>query len=105
MRDPSVATGFALSAAIIVVVGGVVVVALLLVMIHTNTGFARFDQSAGRCGAHHASSLPSRVLKDLSLLGGTVVLVPLTLVVAAVETRRLRRYSVVVLLALAVGGE
>jgi membrane-associated phospholipid phosphatase len=104
-RDPSVATGLALSAAIIVVVGGVVAVALLLVMIHTNTGFARFDQSASRFGAHHASPLSSRVLNDLSLLGGTVVLVPLTVIVAAVETRRLRRYSMVGFLALAVGGE
>jgi len=102
---PGSVTGLALSTALLVAIGGAVVVGLLLVMIHTNTGLARLDNSASRFGAHHASSLSTHVLKVYTQLGGALVIVPLALVVAIFETVRQRTKSVFLFLTLVVGGQ
>ncbi len=103
--DPGSATGLLLSAAIIVFVVGAASVALVLVMIHTNTGFARLDRSASLFGAHHATALSTRFLRFYTQLGGALVIVPLAVIVAVVETIRQRSVAVVVFLTLVVGGQ
>jgi undecaprenyl-diphosphatase len=103
--DPGSATGLLLSAAIIVFVVGVASVALVLVMIHTNTGFARLDRSASLFGAHHATALSTRFLRFYTQLGGALVIVPLAVIVAVVETTRQRSVAVVTFLTLVVGGQ
>ena len=116
--EPETATAIALAVASAVVVIGVVLFGVLLFMVRTNTGFARLDLSAARFGANHATPLSTHVLRLLTQLGGAVVLVPLTALVALVlagarlrerdaGTRHLRR-EIGMLLAffvLTVGGQ
>ena len=103
--SPQSTTGLLLSAAILVVVLGTAGVGVVLFMIHTNTGFARLDHSASLFGAHHATALSTRVLRIYTQLGGALVIVPLGLVVAIIETIRQRRAAVVGFLTLVVGGQ
>ena len=103
--DPGSATGLLLSAAVVVFVVGAVSMALVLVMIHTNTGFARLDRSASLFGAHHATALSTRFLNDFTQLGGALVIVPLAVIVAIVETIRQRSVAIVAFLTLVVGGQ
>ena len=103
--DPSVTTGLALTVAAAVVILGALSVFLILIMIHHNSGIARYDHRASLYGAHHATNLSTHVLKDLSQLGGALVIVPLAVIVAIVETRRLRSGSVVGFLTLCVAGQ
>ena len=103
--DPSVSTGFALGAAIVVLVVGSVGIALLLVMIRSHSGLARFDLSASRFGAKHASALSTTLLNALSQLGGAYVVIPATILVGVVETRRLRSPSVFGFLLAVVAGQ
>ncbi|HUY16442.1 MAG TPA: phosphatase PAP2 family protein [Acidimicrobiales bacterium] len=103
--DPSSATGLLLSAAIVVFVVGSAAFGVVLVMIHTNTGFARLDGSASLFGAHHATALSTGVLRWYTQIGGALVIVPLGVVVATVESIRQRSVAVVTFLALVVGGQ
>jgi membrane-associated phospholipid phosphatase len=103
--DPGPVTGLLLSAAIIVFVAGAASVALLLVMIHTNSGFARLDRSVSLFGAHHATALSTDFLRFYTQLGGALVIVPLAVIVAIIETIRQRSIAVVAFLTLVVGGQ
>jgi membrane-associated phospholipid phosphatase len=103
--DPNSATGLLLSAAIVVFVVGSVAVAIVLVMIHTNSGFARFDRSVSLFGAHHATALSTRFLRIYTQLGGALVIVPLAVIVAIVETIRQRSFAIITFLTLVVGGQ
>jgi membrane-associated phospholipid phosphatase len=103
--DPASATGLLLSAAVLVFVVGTALVAILLVMIHTNSGFARFDSSVSLFGAHHATALSTRFLRFYTQLGGALVIVPLALIVAIVETIRQRTVTVFAFLTVVVGGQ
>jgi undecaprenyl-diphosphatase len=103
--DPGSATGLLLSAVIILFVAGAASVAIVLVMIHTNTGFARLDRSASLFGAHHATALSTRFLRFYTQLGGALVIVPLAVIVAIVETIRQRSVAVITFLTLVVGGQ
>ena len=103
--DPNSATGLVLSAAVVLFVFGAALVGIVLLMIHTDTGFARLDRSASLFGAHHATALSTRVLKVYTQLGGALVIVPLGVVVAVVESIRQRSIAVVMFLILVVGGQ
>jgi len=103
--DPNSATGLVLSAAVVLFVFGAALVGIVLFMIHTDTGFARLDRSASLFGAHHATALSTRVLKVYTQLGGALVIVPLGVVVAVVESIRQRSIAVVMFLILVVGGQ
>jgi len=103
--DPGSATGLLLSAAIFVFVVGTLLVAIVLVMIHTNSGFARFDSSVSLFGAHHATALSTRFLRFYTQLGGALVIVPLGVIVAIVETIRQRKVTVFAFLIVVVGGQ
>lgn len=103
--NPESTTGLALSAAIVAFVGGAIVVGFILIMIHTDTGFARLDRSASLFGAHHATNLSTKALRVYTQLGGALVIVPLAVIVAIVETIRQRKIEVVLFLALVVGGQ
>jgi len=97
--DPATATGLALTVLLGVALVGVVVAGSLLVMIKTNSGFARWDQSAGEWGGDHASAATSTVLRDVSLLGGTAFTVAAAVVVAVAQVVRTRRGAIVAFLA------
>lgn len=103
--DPAVTTGVALTAASVIVVGGLVGFGVLLLMVRTNLGFARFDQSAARFAGRHASALSTTVLRDFTQLGGALVLVPIAVVVAIAFVARFRSAAVVAFLLFVVGGQ
>ncbi|MHB8379080.1 MAG: phosphatase PAP2 family protein [Acidimicrobiales bacterium] len=103
--DPNSATGFLLSAAMVVLIVGAAVFAMVLFMIDTHTGFARLDRSASLFGAHHATALSTRVLKVYTQIGGALVIVPLGVVIAIVESIRQRSRAVVAFLVFVVGGQ
>ena len=102
--DPTSTTGLALTAAVALVVLGVVGAGVLLFMVRRNVGFARFDLSAARFGAHHATSISTSAMRTLAQLGGAVLLLPLTAIVAVVAGRR-RPLAVVSFLVLVVVGQ
>jgi len=105
--DAEASTGLALTIAMALVLGGVVAAGSLLVMVQHNAGLARYDLSAARWGATNATSGSTRFLRDISLFGGTPVMIVIALAAAAVETARTRwrKGAVVGFLALVVGGE
>jgi len=97
--DPATATGLLLTVLLGVAAAGVMAAGTLLVMIKTNSGFARWDQSAGQWGADHATDTAARILRDISLLGGTFVAVVAGLAVAVIQTVRTRRREIFAFLA------
>ncbi len=103
--DATVLTGFGLTAALVATILGALGVGLLLVMIHTNTGLARWDHGASAFGAKHATKFSTHLLNDLSKIGGAVVVVPLALLVGVIEMVRLRSRTVFPFLIVVVGGQ
>jgi undecaprenyl-diphosphatase len=102
--DPATATGLALTAAVVLAAAGAVGVGALLVMIQTDSGFARWDQSFGRWGADRATAASTTFLRNVSLLGGTTVTVALAVVVAIVEWVRTRQRAIPGFLLCVIGG-
>jgi undecaprenyl-diphosphatase len=88
----------------LVVVGGFAVGTLLL-MVRRNLGFAHWDLSAARWGAQHATDASTAVLRDISLLGGTIGLLIAVVIVAVVEQRRIPSRAAIAFLVLAVVGQ
>lgn len=103
--DPQAATGLALTLTSAAVIVGFGAFGLILFMVRSNTGFAHFDLSASRFGAHHATHLSTHVLNVFTQLGGAVVLVPLAVIVAIAEARRPRPFSMLAFLTITVGGQ
>lgn len=103
--DPTTLAGLALTSAAAVVVIGATAFGLVLLMVRNHQGFADFDLSAARFAAHHATPTSTRVLRDITQLGGAVVLVPVSLVVCAATARRHGLVASAAFLTLTVGGQ
>ena len=103
--DPSTATGLALTLALILVLGGAVATGALLVMVQHNAGIARYDLSAARWGATHATRGSTRFLRDVSLLGGTPAMLAVATAAAIAESIRTRTRTVIGFLTLVVAGQ
>jgi membrane-associated phospholipid phosphatase len=103
--DASAITGLALTVALAIVLGGVIAIGALLIMVQHNAGLARYDLAAARFGASHATVGSTRFLRDVSLLGGTPVMIVVALTAAVVEALRTRLRAVVGFMALVVGGQ
>jgi len=103
--SPESTTSVALGVTVFIVVVGAAAVGLLVLMIHSNSGSARWDRSASLFAAHHASTSSDRFLKIFTQLGGALVIVPLAVIVALIETIRQRTALVVIFLTLVVGGQ
>ena len=102
--DPQATTGLALTVAGAIVIVGAVGVGLLLFMVRRNLGFAHWDLSAARFGARHVTSASTAVLRDISLLGGTLGLIVVVLLTLVIEQRRIpSRAAIGFLLLVAVG--
>jgi undecaprenyl-diphosphatase len=89
--DPARTTDVALTGALIVVVAASMAVGMLLIMIRTHSGLAKWDRGAAEWGARHATATSTRILKIVTQLGGSVVVIVLGVVVAVVEIVRTRR--------------
>jgi membrane-associated phospholipid phosphatase len=103
--DASTLTGLALTVALALVVGGTIAITSLLEMVHTNTGFAKWDASFAQWGADHATALSTHVLRDISTFGGTAFLVSAAVVIAVYELIKERRWAPIGFLILCVGGQ
>jgi undecaprenyl-diphosphatase len=103
--DPERSTRFALTSAVVLVAAGATAIGVLLLMIHTNSGLAHYDLSAARWGASHATETSSRVLRDVSLLGGTPAMILIAVAVSTFEYVRTRRSAVFAFFALVVVGQ
>ncbi len=103
--DPGTLAGLALTTAAAVVVIGTTAFGLVLLMVRHHLGFAGFDLSAARFAARHATPTTTHVLRDLTQLGGAVVLVPVALIVCVVTCRRHGLVTTAAFLTLAVGGQ
>ena len=93
-RDTTKATGWLLTVALGVITGLTLAVGLLLEMVQTHAGFARWDDSAARWGAAHTTGTTESVLRVITQLGGTPVVIALCLGVSIIEYRRLPTWAV-----------
>ena len=89
--DPQVTTGLLLTVALAAVVVGAVAVGVLFWMVRANAGLARVDRGLATWGATNATDFSTSVLRAITQLGSTVVVI---VVAAAVALSQLRRPSV-----------
>ena len=87
--DPEGTTILGLSAAAVAVVLGGVAVGVLFLLVRSRAGFSVIDLGPARWADRQATPTSTAVLRVLTHLGSTVVLLPLTVVVGLVEARRL----------------
>ena len=88
--DPASLTGLALTVALGILLIGTIAVGALLIMAQHNAGLAHYDLSAARWGGDHSSDASTQFLRDVSLLGGTPVMILVALIVACRESLRTR---------------
>jgi undecaprenyl-diphosphatase len=103
--DPAAATGLALTLALTLVLGGAVAIGALLVMVQHNAGIAHYDLSAARWGGTNATSGSTQFLRNVSLLGGTPVMIAVAVIVATEEYARTRTAAIFGFMSLVVVGQ
>ena len=103
--DPAAATGLAVSVSLAVIATLTLVIGFLLVMVQTHSGLAKWDLSFARWGADHATDTSTRVMRDISLLGGTAGVLVIAAVAGVVEYRRRPNRAIPGLLLLTVVGQ
>lgn len=102
---PAEATGLVLTVALAVVALGAATVGVVLAMVHQDEGLANLDGAAARFGAEQATALSTEVLRAVTQLGGTTLVVPLALVVGVLEWRRRPNRAIPAFLVLVLGGQ
>src|SRR5205085_1760575 len=100
--DPGTLTGLALTVAVALTAAGAVGVGLLAQMARRKQGIARWDIRLARFGAQHETHISTTIMRDVSLLGGTLGIILIALAVTAVEYHRLRQKSAIAFLAIVV---
>jgi undecaprenyl-diphosphatase len=103
--DAGALTGLALTVAVALVVAGTLAFAVVLYMVRREVGLSRLDGRLATWASQQATDVSTTVLKLITELGGSRVLFPLTIVLAAVLYARQRRAAVIGFLALAVIGQ
>jgi len=103
--NPSAATGLALTVALAIVIGGAIAIGSLFIMVQHNAGLARYDLSAARWGGDHATSGSTHMLRQISQLGGTPVMIAVALVAAITQFARSRIVAVFWFMAVVVIGQ
>jgi membrane-associated phospholipid phosphatase len=103
--DPTRLTGLALTVALGILVLGAVAVGALLLMVQHNAGLARWDLSAARWGGSNATQTSTQVLRDISLLGGTLGMIVVLLLTAMTQYRRTRTTAVISFLTIVALGQ
>ncbi len=103
--DPRRTTVLGLSAAALAVVLGGAAVGLLFLLVRSRAGFSVIDLGPARWADRQATPASTSVLRVLTYLGSTVVVLPLVVVVGLVEGRRLASGAIVWFLLLVEGGQ
>ena len=103
--DPAAATGLALTVTVLIMVAATTVIGVLAAMARSKTGLTHYDSRVASLAADHATSLSTSILRFITQFGGAMVLIPLAVVVAVIESRRLRSFAVWAFLLIVVGGQ
>ena len=104
-RDPSVATGLALTIALGVVFVGGIGLGLLAYLVRTNSELVDIDASVAEWGADHATAWSTDAIETLTHLGDTLVVIVLALVLIAVELLRAPSRWIVPFVVLVIAGQ
>ncbi len=105
-RDPVAATGLALTIALGAAILGGLVIGGLAFLVRSNRSALAVDTGPARWGFEHASSFTNTWLDHLTRLGDGPVVITLAVLLAIVETIRLRsRFVVLFLVAVMVGNQ
>ncbi len=104
-RDPSVATGLALTIALGVVFVGGIGLGLLAYLVRTNSELVDIDASVAEWGAEHATAWSTDAIETLTHLGDTLVVIVLALVLIAVELLRAPSRWIVPFVVLVIAGQ
>ena len=103
--DARAATGLTLTLVVVIFIVATTVIGVLAAMARTKSGFTLYDIKIASWVAHHDTASSTRVLRYITQFGGAVVIVPLSVVVAAAEYWRVRSRAVFPFLLLVVGGQ
>src|SRR3954452_20346445 len=103
--DPKTATGVALIIATALVLASAVGIGLGVAMIRTHAGLGAWDLKFANYGAQHASHSATVVMKDISMLASTPVVIVLPLVVTVVATIRHPSKALPLFMVLVVAGQ
>ena len=103
--DPGTATGLALTMALLLIFLAALGFGVVSDMVTSRTGLYRYDAAAADWGARHATPSSTRLLGWLTWLGGTAVVLPLAVLLGALEWLRRRRAAVLAFLLLVVVGQ
>ncbi|HTK16641.1 MAG TPA: phosphatase PAP2 family protein [Acidimicrobiia bacterium] len=103
--DPASLTGLALTVALAVLIAGTVAIGALLIMVQHNAGLARWDLSAARWGEHHATTSSTQFMRNVSLFGGTPMMIGVALVAGIWQYVRTRTTAVFGFLTVVVVGQ
>ena len=103
--DATSATGLALTVACAIVIAGAVVVGLLAYLIRAKADVLDVDAAVATWAHAHATGTSTALLRAITRLGSTPVVVGLAIVVGVLERRRRPSRSLWLFLALVVAGE
>jgi len=92
--DRKSAGGFLLTASLLVLFAVAMFTGVVLDMIDNNTGFARADKSVASWGSRHGTTTTAHVMKWVTQLGSTMVIIAALLIVACVDYFRRRSREV-----------
>jgi len=98
-RDPTKETGLLLTIAVGAIAFAIIAIGSLLEMVNKNAGFARWDQSAARFGARHATPDTTSFLRLVTTLGASWFSEILVVVVGFVVFVRFRKPAILAFLA------
>ena len=103
--DPATATGLALTLALGLAIVGGVLIGLLAYLVRSSGTLVRADFSVGQWGVDHATRWSTDVLRLVTQLGSTYVVVAILVLVALVELVRVPNKWVPVFLVAVVAGD
>ncbi len=103
--DAASLTGLALTVALAILLVGSIAIGALLLMAQHNTGLAHYDLGAARWGGRHATTGSTQFLRDVSLLGGTPLIIGIALITALWQYVRTRTVAVFGFLTVVVAGQ
>lgn len=103
--DPTTSTGLALTIAFVGLVLAGVVVGVAVWMIRRESGLVVLDRSVERWAEQSSTAATDAVLRVVTDLGGTLVVVFIAIAVALVGVWRWRRWAIPVFLTLVIAGQ
>lgn len=102
---PLTISGFGIATAWIVLVAGGLVLGLLTLLLRAHAGLDDVDVATAQWAAAHAQPMSTALMRGSTDLGASKVVVPVAVLLAAIEGTRRRGWSVPLFLLAVVGGQ